>query len=40
RCWLCRDKGRDGVSGGVFKCSLQACGRFYHRACVELDPKA
>ena len=37
RCWQCGDEGQDNVMGGVFRCSGNMCGRFYHRHCVELN---
>lgn len=37
RCWQCGDSGQDNVVGGVFRCSIPSCGRFYHRHCVELN---
>lgn len=37
RCWQCGDSGQDNVAGGVFRCSVASCGRFYHRHCVELN---
>lgn len=36
-CWQCGDEGQDNVMGGVFRCSVNNCGRFYHRHCVELN---
>eukprot|EP00752_Nemacystus_decipiens_P018016 g16149.t1 len=36
-CWQCGDSGQDNVVGGVFRCSVPTCGRYYHRHCVELN---
>ncbi|CAN0091057.1 unnamed protein product [Scytosiphon promiscuus] len=36
-CWQCGDSGQDNVTGGVFRCGVPTCGRFYHRHCVELN---
>ncbi|CBJ25830.1 conserved unknown protein [Ectocarpus siliculosus] len=36
-CWQCGDYGQDNVVGGVFRCGVPSCGRFYHRHCVELN---
>lgn len=37
RCWQCGDYGQDNEVGGVFRCGVPSCGRFYHRHCVDFN---
>jgi hypothetical protein len=35
KCFACARNGTINAKGGVFRCSVQSCGRFYHQSCVD-----
>ncbi|KAK1939427.1 Histone-lysine N-methyltransferase ASH1L [Phytophthora citrophthora] len=36
-CFACRRNGTINEKGGVFRCSVASCGKFFHQACVDAN---